>query len=445
VHTGAANVDAVAELKAEPCAMTSDVLVSAEQVSKKFCRSLKLSLWYGVRDIVSELNPLSEGAAESSLRQNEFWAVRNVSFQLRRGDCLGLIGRNGAGKTTLLKMLNGLIRPDTGRITIRGRVGALIALGAGFNPLLTGRENIYVNGSVLGLKKAEIDRHFDEIVAFSEVGEFIDTPVQNYSSGMQVRLGFSVAVKLIRPDVLILDEVVAVGDEGFRAKCYRVIGDLLGSCAVIFVSHSMPMIYRLSTQVLVLANGEAMFSGDPIQGIDSYFRSIEAGDQVVRRSLGTGDATIDRLSLEDEQGNSTDVCQSGRPFRLSIDLTVSTEYPEYDISLTFMSRAQELVAQCHSTANRHRCQHDGRRHRHVIAFDAQLLNPGSYWLNIAVFDRSGTRHLCWEFAAMKFTVVGEFIGSAPVQILGAWRTAPVPLAGLHDPAPQLGVLPKARL
>jgi lipopolysaccharide transport system ATP-binding protein len=425
--------------------MTSEVLVRAEHVSKKFCRSLKLSLWYGVRDIVSELNPRSEPSAEPSLRKNEFWAVRNVSFELRRGDCLGLIGRNGAGKTTLLKMLNGLIRPDTGRIAIRGRVGALIALGAGFNPLLTGRENIYVNGSVLGLKKAEIDRHFDEIVDFAEVGEFIDTPVQNYSSGMQVRLGFSVAVKLIKPDVLILDEVVAVGDEGFRAKCYRVIGELLARCAVIFVSHSMPMIYRLSTQVIVLSNGEAVFAGDPVRGIESYFRSVESSDQVVRRSLGTGEATLERLALEDDQGNSTDVCQSGRPFQLSIDLTVSNEYPEYDISLTFMSRAHELIAQCHSTANRYHCRHDGRRHRHVIAFDAQLLNPGVYWLNVAVFDTTGTRHLCWEFAAMQFTVVGEFIGSAPVQILGAWQTAPIPVSGGRISPSALGVLPKVEL
>ncbi len=245
--------------------MSSEVLVSVDAISKRFCRSLKRSLWYGVTDIVSDLNPFSTQSNEVLLRENEFWAVRNVSFELRRGDCLGLIGRNGAGKTTLLKMLNGLIKPDTGRITIRGRVGALIALGAGFNPVLTGRENIYVNGSVLGLTKAEVDRRLDEIIEFAEIEEFIDSPVQNYSSGMQVRLGFSIAAKLIKPDVLILDEVIAVGDEGFRSKCYQVVGDLLGQCAVIFVSHSMPMTYRLSNHVIVLSNGEAVFSGDPIR------------------------------------------------------------------------------------------------------------------------------------------------------------------------------------
>ncbi len=196
--------------------MSGDVLVRVEGVSKKFCRDLKRSLWYGLKDTAADL--LGRNGA-SSLRLDEFWAVDGVSFELRRGDCLGLIGRNGAGKTTLLKMLNGLMKPDKGRIEIRGRVGALISLGAGFNPILTGRENIYVNGSVLGLPTREIDAKLDEIVDFAEIGEFIDSPVQSYSAGMQVRLGFAVATAL-RPDVLLLDEVLAVGDAAFRAKCY---------------------------------------------------------------------------------------------------------------------------------------------------------------------------------------------------------------------------------
>jgi len=405
--------------------MSSDVLVRLDGVSKKFCRSLKRSLWYGVRDIASDLSPFTTRPSDISLRPKEFWAVRNVSFQLRRGDCLGLIGRNGAGKTTLLKMLNGLIKPDAGQITIRGRVGALIALGAGFNPLLTGRENIYVNGSVLGLRKVEVDRHLDEIIDFADIREFIDTPVQNYSSGMQVRLGFSIAVKLIKPDVLILDEVVAVGDEAFRSKCYQVVGEMLRQSAVIFVSHSMPMIYRLSTSVMVLSHGETVFSGDPAPGIESYYRSLEDCDPVVHRSLGTGDATLHGLSVLDEHGNSTTECQYARPYRLSMDLTVSQEFPEYDLSVTFMSRAQELVAQCHSRANRERCRNDGGRHRVDIAFNAQLLNPGRYWINVAVFDQSATRHLCWEFGVAQFTVHGGFVGSAPVQMLATWRMTPV--------------------
>jgi lipopolysaccharide transport system ATP-binding protein len=407
----------------------SDVLVNVDGVSKRFCRGLRRSLRYGLADIVSELNPFHVAPRDVALREDEFWAVRNVSFSLRSGDCLGLIGRNGAGKTTLLKMLTGLIKPDTGQIAIRGRVGALIALGAGFNPVLTGRENIYVNGSVLGIRKAAIDRQLDEIVDFAEIREFIDTPVQNYSSGMQVRLGFSIAVKLIKPDVLILDEVVAVGDEGFRSKCYQVVGDMLGRCAVVFVSHSMPMIYRLSTHVMVLSNGQAVFSGDPAQGIESYLRSVDASDQIVRRSLGTGEATIHRFSVLDEHGDPTNECQYARPYRLSIDLTVSPAFPEYDISITFMSRAQELVAQCHSGANRYRCRHSGERHRVEIAFDAQLLNPGPYWINVVVFDSTARRHLCWELAVTSFNVIGTFVGNAPVQLVGSWETTPATMNG----------------
>ncbi|HIP72872.1 MAG TPA: ABC transporter ATP-binding protein, partial [Anaerolineae bacterium] len=193
----------------------TDILVNVENVSKKFCRNLKRSLWYGVKDVGAEM--FGRGSERIELRSQEFWAVKDVSFQLKRGETLGLIGHNGAGKTTMLRMLNGLIKPDTGRITVRGRIQALIALGAGFNPVLTGRENIYVNASVLGISKAETDRRFDQIVDFSGIEEFIDTPVQSYSSGMVVRLGFSIAAHL-EPDILLVDEVLAVGDLAFKTK-----------------------------------------------------------------------------------------------------------------------------------------------------------------------------------------------------------------------------------
>ncbi len=216
----------------------SETLIKVEDVSKKFCRSLKKSLWYGMQDLGREITGRRHGG-EGQLRPDEFWAVNDISFELKRGECMGLIGANGAGKSTLLKILNGLIKPDRGQITIQGRIGALIELGAGFNPILTGRENIYVNGSVLGFTRQEIDEKFDSIVEFSEIAEFLDTPVQNYSSGMKVRLGFAVAAQM-EPDVLLIDEVLAVGDTGFRMKCLNRIHELLESSAVIFVSHSMP-------------------------------------------------------------------------------------------------------------------------------------------------------------------------------------------------------------
>lgn len=266
-------------------AVDSEVLVDVQHVSKKFCRDLKKSLWYGVTDVLSELNPwqhrtvsLPGAPSGNDLRSGEFWAVHDVSFQLRRGECLGLIGHNGAGKTTLLKMLNGLIKPDSGSITMRGRVGALIALGAGFNPILTGRENIYVNGSVLGLTKSEIDAKMDDIIDFAGIREFIDSPVQSYSSGMQVRLGFAVATAM-EPDVLILDEVLAVGDAAFRTKCFVRISSLLSKAAVIFVSHSEEHLSRICNFGLMLERGKVACSGELPKCLEVY-RENQGADEV---------------------------------------------------------------------------------------------------------------------------------------------------------------------
>jgi lipopolysaccharide transport system ATP-binding protein len=262
---------------------TSETLVKVEGVSKKFCRNLKKSLWYGMKDLGGEL--LGRGRDRDELRAEEFWAVKDVSFELKRGECLGLIGRNGAGKTTLLRMLNGLIKPDKGRIEMRGRVGALIALGAGFNPILTGRENIYVNAAVLGLSKKETDEKFDEIVDFAELGEFIDAPVQSYSSGMQVRLGFAVATAL-NPDVLLIDEILAVGDYGFKMKAYSRIGKILNQSAVIFVTHSMTQLYRICDKVSVMNKGyinNYKIIGEAIKAYHTY--NIKKYIKVYQRQL----------------------------------------------------------------------------------------------------------------------------------------------------------------
>ncbi len=262
---------------------TGEVLVRAEHVGKKFCRDLKTSLWYGVKDLASEFIGKTK-TDDVTLRPKEFWAVKDVGFEVRRGECLGLIGRNGAGKSTLLKMLNGLIKPDKGSIEMYGRVGALIELGSGFNPILTGRENIYNNGSVLGLKKEEIDEALEEIIDFSEIRDFIDTPVQYYSSGMKVRLGFSVAVHM-KPDVLILDEVLAVGDAGFKIKSFNKINEMMQTAAVIFVSHSMPHIATITNKVLMMENGVAKFYGENIsEGIEQYFSNFGGDDPKVEFS-----------------------------------------------------------------------------------------------------------------------------------------------------------------
>jgi len=256
------------EINIEP---NNDILIKVEHLSKKFCKDLKTSLWYGVKDLYANVLGNKE---ERSLRPEEFWAVKDINFELRRGECLGLIGHNGAGKSTLLKILNGLINPDEGKVTIKGRVGALIELGAGFNPIMSGRENIYNNGAILGFTKKEIDAKVEEIIDFAEIREFIDMPVQNYSSGMKVRLGFAVAAQM-EPDVLIIDEVLAVGDLGFVLKCFKTIDVILPNTAIVFVSHSMPMISRICSQIILMENGLANFQGENVsRGIDLYYHKF---------------------------------------------------------------------------------------------------------------------------------------------------------------------------
>lgn len=259
--------------------MSDDVLVRVENVSKRFCRSLKRSLWYGLQDLGSELGGrrhgggggLPQSSADVELRKDEFWAVKDVSFELRRGECLGLIGRNGAGKTTLLRMLNGLIKPDTGNIKIKGKTGSLIALGAGFNPLLSGRENIYINAGILGMTKADISSRLDSIIDFSGVEKFIDSPVQSYSSGMQVRLGFAIAASA-SVDVLMIDEALAVGDIGFATKCMNRIAEINSRAAVIFVSHNMPMIARICSKTITLdSRNNQNYVEATQQGIARYY------------------------------------------------------------------------------------------------------------------------------------------------------------------------------
>ncbi len=398
----------------------SETLVKVENVSKKFCRSLRRSLWYGLQDLGNELVGRTHGG-HGSLRPDEFWAVKDVSFELKRGECLGLVGRNGAGKTTLLRMLNGLIKPDAGRIEIRGSVGALIALGAGFNPILTGRENIYVNGSILGLTKKAIDRKLEKIVDFAELGDFIDSPVQSYSSGMVVRLGFSTAVKLLRPDILILDEVLAVGDQGFRAKCHEAVSDILNDSAVIFVSHQMPSIQRISNRAMVLVQGRVVFDGDTATGIQRYFKLFEGDGPSMRRSLGSGEARVYSAVIMDRDDVQTDECQHGVVYRLRMELSVDPDYSEYHVVAAFMSESHELMAQSHSRLSGRALHNLGARQQLEVSLDASLLNPGRYFINLFIFDGQMRRHLAWESCLLEFSVSGPFMGMAPVQFPADWR------------------------
>jgi lipopolysaccharide transport system ATP-binding protein len=248
------------------------IVLELDRVSKKFCYNLSNTRKYGIRGIVRSGFGIAQ--ENGDLRKGEFWAVHNVSFRLERGKTLGIIGLNGSGKSTILKMISGLYMPDQGEIRFKGNIGALIELGAGFSPVLTGRENIYIKGALLGKSKEEMDEIYQKIVDFAELGEFINSPIKTYSSGMHVRLGFAVAVH-IDPDILLMDEVLAVGDFRFQQKCLDKINQMRERTSTIFVSHSMGTVSLFCDWVIVLNKGVLSYEGQPEDAIKFYMSEIE--------------------------------------------------------------------------------------------------------------------------------------------------------------------------
>lgn len=246
----------------------NNTVIKFEGVSKKFRKSLRQSMIYGFKDITK--NTFGIPAKTEVLRKGEFWALDNVSFEVKKGETLGIIGPNGAGKTTILKLIAGILYPDKGKVEVNGKVGSLIEIGAGFHPLLTGRENIYVNGAILGMSKKEIDEKIDDIIEFADIGDFIDTPVKYYSSGMYVRLGFSIAIHS-NPDILLVDEVLAVGDEEFQRKCFNKIGELRNKgITIAIVSHNLHIISLHTQNTLLVNKGKIKYFDNPEESIEEY-------------------------------------------------------------------------------------------------------------------------------------------------------------------------------
>lgn len=399
--------------------MKKEVLVEVKSVSKKFCKDLKRSLLYGVKDLTSDF--FGNNQDKTKLRYQEFWAVKDVSFELRRGESLGLIGQNGAGKSTLLKMLNGLIRPDEGEIRMRGRVGALIELGAGFNPILTGRENVYINGQVLGFSKKEIDEKFDAILAFSEIGEFIDTPVQNYSSGMKVRLGFAVAAQM-EPDVLILDEVLAVGDAAFRAKCNRRLAEILkNGTSVLFVSHNLPDIQRICSKCIWLSGGKLEMQGDTNEVADAYkiwTDSQGANKQSPNFEEGPSNylpsAKIKRVITLDTNLNRRTHFFHGEELRVRIQYELTEKLTFLNASVSFTT-SEEALYNGYVVSDDGLIVEPNNKAGYIdLIFPYLCLGPGTYWLNVSLKDKENWGIYDWKWSICSITVesskrlVGKF-------------------------------------
>ena len=323
----------------------SDIAIRVEGLGKQYHIGRKKENYKTLADTLTDsfISPFRRagkllrghptGAAELD---ETFWALENVSFEVKRGDVLGIVGRNGAGKSTLLKILSRITDPTTGFADINGRVASLLEVGTGFHPELTGRENIYLNGAILGMRREEIERKFEEIVDFAEIEKFIDTPVKHYSSGMYVRLAFAVAAHL-EPEILLVDEVLAVGDVAFQTKCLGKMGNVAKQGrTVLFVSHNMGAIENLCTSGIWIDQGKMLSRGDVAYTISSYIKSNivnnNNGSKHWKRS-GTGEACITDVRILDSNGNHRDTFRMGETIVIEFEIGFYRSFEAIDLAL----------------------------------------------------------------------------------------------------------------
>jgi lipopolysaccharide transport system ATP-binding protein len=391
----------------------SDVILSVDHVSKRFCRDLKRSLFYGIQDIAAEVLALRDEA--NSLRPKEFWALKDVNLELRQGQALGLIGKNGSGKSTLLRVISGLIKPDAGLVEVTGLIAPLIALGAGFNPVLTGRENIFANMSILGLTREEIRDRFNDVVDFAEIGDAIDSPLQTYSSGMAARLGFACAI-YTEPDILLIDEVLAVGDVKFRGKCYRRLAKLREKgISFILVSHSPNSILSLCETAVYLSKGEMIMAGDTHQVMRRYESDLFT--QGSAKTTGTVSlpqksqqdsegVDITALYFRDKNGNKVSAPESGetayfciackahQPMDdINLNLSIKERYGEGDHVLSLSTRHDERFVNLVKGENEIKME-----------MPYVCLKPSSYIMSLHV--RQGPFYILDSFEGFEFDVEG---------------------------------------
>jgi len=340
------------------------------------------------------------------------WALKDVSFDLEEGKVLGIVGRNGAGKSTLLKILSRVTEPTRGTVAVRGRVGSLLEVGTGFHPELTGRENIYLNGAVLGMKRAEIDRRFDEIVEFSEVSQFIDTPVKRYSSGMYLRLAFAVAAHL-EPEILVVDEVLAVGDAEFQRKCLGKMGDVAQQGrTVLFVSHNMSAILRLTQEAIVLKKGELIKRAPSPEAVDFYLSSgqAESGERIWEADeIPPASAPFWPISLRvrDRNGKVVDTVRSTEPVTIEWEYRLEAPLTGLRVGMYLNTMRGEYVFTAFDTDDAKQYeQFSARKPGHYISrctIPADFFNEGRYYLGVNASSFAVRRYFMDE-NALSFNV-----------------------------------------
>jgi lipopolysaccharide transport system ATP-binding protein len=406
----------------------SDIAIKAENLCKRYRIGQSRNRYKTLRDTLAGLvaapfrrkmstpsyiqKSISNSTSTSvsgALRSDEIWALRDVSFEVKRGEVVGVIGRNGAGKSTLLKVLSRITEPTEGHAEIHGRVGSLLEVGTGFHPELTGRENIYLNGAILGMRKAEIEGKFEEIVAFADIDKFIDTPIKYYSSGMYVRLAFAVAAHL-EPEILLVDEVLAVGDAAFQKKCLSKMGDVAKEGrTVLFVSHNMAAINRLCQRAMWLNEGKKVSDSQVNAVIEGYLQALNrecwSGELLPsRHSINTGEFWIDQVTFANEIGAPIEDLRMGELFTIDMLFKVKLPIQQVRIGVGFNTLDGIRIGTLHHTDGGYKLL-DAECGTYKISLN--LINPllpGAYILSVGAHRALGGITIDYVPEALKFHV-----------------------------------------
>lgn len=360
--------------------LSKEYQIGMDRTYKRFTESFTNAVRHPVRTLRGLTGP-----------KETFWALKDINFEVERGEVLGIIGRNGAGKSTLLKILSRITYPTEGEIVMRGRVGSLLEVGTGFHPELTGRENIYFNGAILGMKKREIEEKFEEIVKFSGVEKFLDTPVKRYSSGMNVRLAFSVAAHL-DPEILLVDEVLAVGDAEFQKKCLGKMGEVASEGrTVLFVSHNMGAIKTLTKRVIVLDKGMTSFNGETSLGIQKYMSNVSVGGTLWHaKQVSNNPIQILKAEISSEKFKTSDIFCVCDDLYISVDYEVREKITGVAVAVIIHASDGALLFSTEDTdsqLNPLDCRLPGHYHA-IVKIPGHLLNSGDYYVRVGCGSRN---------------------------------------------------------
>jgi len=408
----------------------SDVVIKVENLSKQYrlgavgTGTLSHDLnrfWAKIRGKEDPYLKIGESNDRTRKGESQYvWALKDINFEVKRGEVLGVIGRNGAGKSTLLKILSQITRPTTGSVKMKGRVGSLLEVGTGFHPDLTGRENVYINGAILGMRKWEIDRKLDEIIDFAGVERYIDTPVKRYSSGMMVRLGFSVAAHL-EPEILIVDEVLAVGDAEFQKKCLGKMGEVSKNDGrtILFVSHNLAAVKTLCTRGIVMEHGQLKLHAD-VEQCAAYYLN---GSEEAKKTVKTFDSSYEKekfklveINIRNENSDLSDVIREDLPIELETRLAFNhDEAHRYHLTYHLHNEVGEALF---SFSNAGTEEVKNGENRMVCTFPTRFFQPGTFYLSIFIVE-DGRQAIFSEKDIFSFTVIdgerkiGAYMGREP--------------------------------